>query len=208
MRLLSLIPVLSLFVATVTMSRPAPACQCSGQPTVAQERARSNAVFDAEVLGARLDGKGEYVADVRITRVWHGSPPERLTIWNTDCPPTLLTFGPDGRASASGTWLVYAYEGGGRWHANMCGRSRPYPAAAEDAPELQRLLGQPPLAASAAPPTASSGPSAVAPRPQTGCACRAGSDSQEAGDLSSAFIGAMIGVALFRRRGKRSVYRL
>jgi hypothetical protein len=172
--------------------RIASACSCRPSPAVLDERDRSDAVFEVDLAPNHVG---------RVTRVWKGTVPAQITVALTDCPPT-----PD-----VGRWLVYGYEGGGVWHANMCGRSRRFPAAESDLDALGTPLGgpaeppppDPPVRASGDPMAGaalSGGPPPEPPRPSS-CACR----SAIGGASSDGTIAMALACALaIRARGTRN----
>ena len=167
--------------------RIARACQCARSERVEDAHQRAAAVFEIDV-GERGDG--------RVLRVWKGEVPARITIGPTDCPPT----------PSRGRWLVYGYDGGGIWHADMCGRSRPIEKADEDlaflgaaSPPFQDAPPTPaPRATSGDPLAGPPMPPPEAPRASS-CACRsAGAGSPDI------FALACVALFLFRARAKRS----
>jgi MYXO-CTERM domain-containing protein len=170
---------LTLLALLAALERPASACRCLPAPSVADDVARSTAVFEAEVLGERA-GDAD-VVDLRVTRVFKGSLPDRLSLHPDDCPPYVARKAPDG-GPAERRWLVYAREGGGRFYTTTCGRTRPLSQAGDDVAVLERsgsapVPGPPPETVSSGaggvPPAAapSAGPT-PAPLPR-GCGCAA-----------------------------------
>lgn len=177
--------VASLLIVLVFFApRIARACQCARSERVEEARERAEAVFEVDIGEG---GRG------RVLRVWKGDVPRAIEVRPGDCPPT-----PD-----HGRWLVYGYDGGGIWHANMCGRSRPIESASEDLAFLG--ASSPPTEEPPAPrartgdpmagPPLSGGPPSEPPRPSS-CACR----TAAARGSSDAVIAALAIAAVSARR--------
>ena len=134
-----------------------------------------------------------------MLRVWKGNVPRNIAIGPTDCPPT-----PD-----RGRWLVYGYDGGGIWHANVCGRSRPIANASDDLAQLgaasepydePRDVVPPSPTASGDPmasPPLGGGPPPEPPRPSS-CACRAAIAGESHAGIAAAL--AIVVLACMRRK--------
>lgn len=187
--------------AVLGLPRRAEACSCvTPKPFPRDALRNADAVFEGRAYGHATAGlKARYSFDV--DRFWKGELGQRVEI------ETHTHSAACGRGYELGrSYIIYARRSGTHWVDNMCSRTRPTVAAAEDLLVLgdgtrpgQGTVDFEPAAAIATPPLEPprivSGPQPIAPAPPSG---KRGCTIDSPG--SAAAVALLLGVALFRRR--------